>query len=112
MQKKVKVTLVTPTFNRVKYLKNLWNSIKNQTLKEFEWIVVDDGSNDKTREYIKSIKDHRIVYFWQENQGVNSARNRATNEIRSSYVIYIDSDDLFFSKDTLERMYEKISSCR
>ena len=53
----MKVTVLTPTFNRKEKLQKLWNSLQKQTVKEFEWLVVDDGSTDGTNELIAKLQE-------------------------------------------------------
>tara|TARA_B100000212_G_scaffold338503_1_gene315156 strand:- start:5236 stop:6144 length:909 start_codon:yes stop_codon:yes gene_type:complete len=104
------ISIITPTYNRAKEIERLYKSLKSQTLQDFKWIIVDDGSNDNTFEVIKNFKDKRIKYIWQENKGVNFARNRGDQEIKKEYVIYLDSDDILFENTTLEFMYKEIKN--
>ncbi len=111
MQKlKSRVSIITPTYNRRHFLPHLWHSINSQTLGTFNWIVVDDGSTDDTREYIKKIGDNRITYYRQENQGMNYARNTGITLNRSDYIVFLDSDDEFYDENTLEKLVEEISN--
>ncbi len=105
------ISIITPTFNRMKLLLRLWNSIKNQKFPSFEWIIIDDGSTDDTEFEIKKLKDNRIKYFKQKNKGVNAARLKGETKINinSKYVIYIDSDDAFYSNETILDMLNYIS---
>lgn len=105
---KAAVSIVTPTYNRAHLLERLWKSIKAQSFQEFEWIIVDDGSNDNTSDVVEKFADPRIKYIYQENMGVNYARNRGELEIKCEYVIFIDSDDVFFDNSTVNRMLTEI----
>jgi glycosyltransferase involved in cell wall biosynthesis len=89
----VKYSVVIPTYNRVQYLKKAVDSVINQTFKDFEIIVVDDGSDDSTGELIKSYPAGRINYIRQENKGVSAARNTGIKSARGAYVAFLDSDD-------------------
>lgn len=102
------LSLITATYNRIKLLPRLVESLRSQTLTNFEWIVVDDGSTDGTDEYIASLRDPRIKLIKQSNQGCNAARNRAELEIKAEFVIHIDSDDELVGPDTLWKMVERI----
>jgi glycosyltransferase involved in cell wall biosynthesis len=102
------VSLITATFNRRHLLPRLIRSIQSQSLKNFEWIIVDDGSTDGTAELILSLRDERIRLIRQLNMGCNAARNRAEQEITSNLVIHIDSDDEFFGAQTIARMVDRI----
>lgn len=93
MEKQPIFTVIVPTYNREHYLKRSIDSILAQTFKDFELIVVDDGSEDNTREIINSYDDNRIVYIYKENGGINSARNKALLSARGKYIAFCDSDD-------------------
>ncbi len=112
MSLKPVVSIVTPTWNRAQLLPRVWASLQSQTEQNFEWIVVDDGSTDNTRETVAGFADSRIRYLWQENAGVNGARNRGDREIQAEYVVYLDSDDEFYGPDTLSMMLAEIRATR
>ena len=68
-------SIIIPTYNRVDSLTKTVDAVLKQSYQEFELIVVDDGSTDNTREVLGKLNDHRVKYFYQENQGPSSARN-------------------------------------
>ena len=105
------VSIITPTYNRANLLIRLWRSLNDQKLKNFEWIILDDGSTDDTKQEIKKLNDKRIKYYKQPNKGVNAARLEAEKkiDIASKYVIYIDSDDAFYNDETILEMYNIIA---
>lgn len=107
MIKKPFFSIIIPTFNRKNLLKIAVNSVLNQSFKDFELIIIDDGSTDKTKEMIKSIKDNRIKYFYQKNKGVSCARNKGIKKAAGKYIAFLDSDDRF-TKYKLEIVYETI----
>ena len=75
---KYKFTIFTPTYNRAYILENLYNDLKKQTFKDFEWLIVDDGSTDNTKELIdRFINDNKIdiKYIYKENGGKHTAIN-------------------------------------
>lgn len=89
-------TVFTPTFNRAGTLRRPYESLLAQTLRDFEWLVIDDGSGDNTRELIERWKteaDFPIRYAWQENAGKAAAWNRALELARGEFFICLDSDD-------------------
>jgi len=91
-----RITVYTATYNRAYTLGKGYEALLRQTYKDFEWLIVDDGSTDETRSLINSwITENRIPirYIYQENQGVNAARNRAIENIDSELNILVDSDD-------------------
>jgi glycosyltransferase involved in cell wall biosynthesis len=89
------ISVVIPTYNRAEVLLDAINSVLSQTYKNFEIIIVDDGSTDNTQEIIKKINDARIKYFYQENSGVSSARNKGIKTANGDYIAFLDSDDLW-----------------
>lgn len=92
------ITVITPTYNRCNTLHRVYNSLISQTYKDFEWLVIDDGSTDDTKELIQNyIKQDKIDirYYFQENQGKHMALNKAMQLIDSEYITVIDSDDEF-----------------
>lgn len=94
-----KVTILTPTYNRCQELKNLYGSLLNQTCKDFEWLVVDDGSGDSTMDYLEELVHESpidIRYIFKENGGKHTALNRGVKEITTEWTIIVDSDDQLF----------------
>lgn len=98
----MKVSICIPTFNRKDYLKQALDSVFAQTVKDFEVIVVDDGSTDGTEEMIKA-SGYPIKYYWQENRGEAATRNTLIELAHGQYVSFLDSDDLLMP-DAVERM--------
>jgi glycosyltransferase involved in cell wall biosynthesis len=94
-----KVSVIIPTYNRANLLPRAIKSVLNQTFRDFELIIVDDGSTDNTRELVERFqkKDSRIKYFYKENGGPGSARNFGVKNARGNFVIFLDSDDMFLS---------------
>ena len=89
------VSIIIPTYNVEKFLYRGIESCINQTYKNIEIIIIDDGSTDNTQNIIKkySQKDSRIKYFFQENNGVSNARNKGLGIATGDYIIFLDSDD-------------------
>lgn len=95
------ITIFTPTYNRAHLLLRLYDSICKQTYKDFEWIIVNDGSTDKTDEIVLSfIADNRISinYIKQENGGKHRAVNRGVKEAKGELFFIADSDDMLPDK--------------
>lgn len=105
---KSKVSIVIPVYNVELYLREALDSVINQTLKEIEIIVVNDGSTDNSLEIIKEYekKDNRIKIINQENQGLSGARNSGLKIAKGEYIYFMDSDD-YIDLDTLELCYKK-----
>ena len=92
------ITVFTPTYNRAYILPKLFESLKRQPFRDFEWIIVDDGSTDGTRELVEAMqKDCRakfpIRYFYQVNSGKHVAWNRGLDEAEGTLFFPVDSDD-------------------
>ncbi len=89
-------TVYTPTYNRAKLLPRLYESLKNQTFKDFEWLIIDDGSTDNTEDIVKSFAAEnaiRIRYVKKENGGKYTAQWKAYQIAETPYITEIDSDD-------------------
>ncbi len=94
---KGKVSVIIPSFNGRAYIEEAVRSAVNQTYKNTEIIVIDDGSTDDTREIIQNIqKEHpHITYLYQENAGLSAARNTGIKNASGEYIALLDSDDMF-----------------
>lgn len=90
-----KVSICIPTYNRKNYLKGTLESVFAQTYKDYEVVIVDDGSTDRTEQMIKQ-SNYTVRYFWQNNSGVSKARNKLIELAKGEYITFIDSDDLLF----------------
>jgi len=97
-----KVSVIVPTYNRERYLKEAMDSVLNQTHKNLELHIVDDGSTDSTKDLVKSFTDDRIKYYYQKNQGQSVARNTGIKNSQGEYICFLDSDNLW-KHDKLER---------
>lgn len=96
------VSICIPTYNRKDYLKETIESILAQTYKNYEIVIVDDGSTDGTEDMIKSL-EYPVTYHWQENAGDAAARNKLVELAKGDYISFVDSDDLLIP-DAVERM--------
>ena len=94
--KKPLVSVIIPTYNSAGYIEEALESVFEQTLQDFEIIVVDDGSTDGTGEVLRKYGD-RIRYIYQENNGPASARNGGIRVARGEYIAFLDADDLWVS---------------
>lgn len=93
----VTLTILTPTYNRVGMLPKLVESLCMQTAKDFQWLVIDDGSTDATEDYFEELKQKNLPFQWEyhkkENGGKHTALNAAHPYIRGEIVLILDSDD-------------------
>ncbi len=105
-----KITVIVPVYNVENYLNKCLDSLINQTYKNLEIIVINDGSTDNSgkicQEYAQ--KDNRIIYIEKENGGQSEARNMGLDRMTGSYVTFVDSDD-WVELDYVEILYKKIT---
>lgn len=90
------ITIFTPAYNRAHLLPRLYESIEAQSCKDFEWVVVDDGSKDNTREVVEEYMARAsfpVRYFYQENGGKHRAINRGVKEAKGELFFIADNDD-------------------
>src|SRR4051812_34034895 len=103
-----KISIIVPVFNVEKYIHDCLESILNQSFIDFELILVNDGSSDRSGvicdEYSK--KDNRITVIHKENGGQSTARNRGIDLAKGDYIGFIDSDD-WIDHDMYKVLYEK-----
>lgn len=97
------VSIITPVYNSEKYISDTIESVLSQTYKNWEMIIADDCSNDKTAEIIKTYSDTRIKYLkLGENSGAAIARNKALDIVKGKFVAFLDADDMW-KPDKLEK---------
>lgn len=109
------VTILTPTYNRCDKLPALKKSLENQKNKNFEWLIVDDGSTDQTADWVEQIKketDFPVRYIKKANGGKHTALNTGVKEINSELTMIVDSDDVLLpdAVGLIEKYYEKYKS--
>lgn len=94
------ITIITPTYNRAGLIKKLYLSLERQSCREFEWLIVDDGSTDQTKEVVEEFirkASFHIDYIWKENGGKHTALNVGIKTIHTELTIIVDSDDQLLS---------------
>ena len=101
-------SVVIPTFNRKPLLKKAIDSVLNQTINDFELIVVDDGSTDSSILLVGDYAGRGITYIRTQNRGVSHARNTGIMSSRGKYIAFLDSDDTW-QTDKLEHVFNYIS---
>jgi len=89
-----KVSVIIPTYNRAKFVTKAIDSVLAQTYKDYEIIVIDDGSTDNTQEVLQPYMD-KITYKYQENAGVSAARNTGIRVASGQWIAFLDSDDIW-----------------
>ncbi|MCX6283819.1 MAG: glycosyltransferase, partial [Bacteroidetes bacterium] len=99
------VSILMTVYNGEKYLKETIESVISQTFENFEFIIIDDGSTDSSKEIIASFRNNRIVYVYQANAGVAAASNKGLAIAKSRYIARIDADDICL-KDRIRLQFE------
>jgi glycosyltransferase involved in cell wall biosynthesis len=89
-----KISVILPVYNSEKYLEESINSILKQTFRDFELIIINDGSTDSSKKIIESVKDERIVFVDQPNAGLAETLNRGMELAKASYIARQDNDDI------------------
>lgn len=105
------ISIIVPVYNLEKYIAQCLESVLKQTFKEFEIIVIDDGSIDNSSQVIKKYqkKDKRVKYFYQENKGLSKARNTGLEKSAGEYIIFLDGDDFWLKIDFLDKIKKLIN---
>jgi glycosyltransferase involved in cell wall biosynthesis len=97
------VSVIIVVYNGEKYIDEAIQSALNQTYKDIELIVVDDGSTDGTKDVVEKYKN--VKYIYQENRGQGSSRNVGIENSKGDYLAFLDADDLYAS-DKIEKQLE------
>lgn len=112
------ISILTPTYNRGKLLLPLYDSLKNLTFEDFEWLIVDDGSEDDTEQYALSWIEHNIEnaefpirYIKKSNGGKHTAINRGVREASGELILILDSDDTL-PADSLATIAQYYEQCK
>lgn len=100
-------SVVIPLYNKAAHIKSTLKSVLDQNFDDFEIIIVDDGSTDKSLEKVKTIQDERIKLFVQENSGASAARNYGVEKSQGEHIALLDADDVW-EKNHLEEHYKSI----
>ena len=102
-------SIILPTYNRSSFIGKAIESVVGQLYDNWELIIVDDGSTDKTKEVVLSFNDDRINYIYQENKERSAARNNGIRNANGEYICFLDSDD-YYHETHLQRFVELIKS--
>lgn len=105
-----KITVLTPTYNRNSEIKKLFESLCLQTNKNFEWLIIDDGSQDNTEEEVLNWinkSDFQIRYIKKENGGKHTALNLGVQNVETDWTFIVDSDDVLTS-DAIDVFYQRV----
>jgi len=100
-------SVIIPLYNKEKFIEATLKSVLIQSFTDFEILIINDGSTDKSAEKIIEFKDSRIRYFSKENGGASSARNYGLEKTQTNYITFIDADDYWYP-NFLEEMHHNI----
>ena len=100
----MRLSILMPAYNAERYIGHAIESVLSQTFEDFELLVIDDGSTDRTAEVVRSYTDPRIRIIRQENQGIAGALNRGLKEAQSDLIVRFDADDVCYP-ERLEKQY-------
>ncbi len=92
------VSVIVPLFNSERYLQETIAGVLAQTFRDFEIILMDDGSKDSTAKIVRSFNDPRIRYFYKENEGLSETRNKAIRESKGELIAFLDHDDVWLEE--------------
>lgn len=102
-----KISIIVPVYNSEKYIEKCIKSIINQTYKNLEIIVINDGSTDKTLDILNNINDSRVAIYSQKNKGVSNARNFGLEKCKTKYCMFVDSDD-YLEINAIDILYDSM----
>ncbi|MGV4535861.1 glycosyltransferase family 2 protein [Ornithobacterium rhinotracheale] len=108
-----RISIITPTYNRANLLARVFDSLQNQESKDFEWIVIDDGSTDNTDELIKTFSPNGfdLSYYKKTNGGKHTALNFGIKKANGDYIILLDSDD-YLTSNAISFVSDKIKEIK
>lgn len=96
------LTILTPCYNRLTRVKKLLKSLENQTSFDFQWLVIDDGSTDGTKQWFEQLNtsfySFEVDYYYKENGGKHTALNYSHQFIKGKYIVIVDSDDILIDR--------------
>jgi glycosyltransferase involved in cell wall biosynthesis len=96
------ITIVIPSYNRAHLITKTLDSIKNQKFKDFEVLIIDDGSTDNTYDVVQPYLNDQFHYYKKENAERAAARNYGTERAKGEYICWFDSDDIMYSNHLVE----------
>jgi len=98
------ISIIIPAYNVENYIKRCIESINNQTFKNYEVIIIDDGSIDNTLNIIKQFSCEQYKIITQKNSGASSARNKGIDASNGDYITFMDADDFLYNETCLEKI--------
>jgi len=100
------LSIIIPSFNSLDKLKSCLVSIKNQTFKDFEVLIIDGDSNDGTQEFLKGI-EHPFFWVSEKDKGIYDAMNKGIDASKGKWLLFLGCDDIIYNKNTLKNIFNK-----
>ena len=107
----MKLSIITINYNNKEGLRKTIDSVIAQTWRDFEWIVIDGGSTDGSKELIEQYQQHFSYWCSEPDKGVYNAMNKGIAQTKGEYLNFMNSGDVFYSKDTLEQVFVRNTLC-
>ena len=101
----MKLSIITINYNNKAGLQKTIDSVVAQTWRDFEWIIIDGGSTDGSKELIEQYQQHFAYWCSEPDKGVYNAMNKGIDKARGEYLLFLNSGDCFYAKDTLEQIF-------
>ena len=113
----MKLSIITINFNNLAGLQRTYESVVCQTFTDYEWIVIDGGSNDGSREFIEQHQDKFAYWCSEPDKGIYNAMNKGISRTKGEYLNFMNSGDMFLDKDVIKKVFQQnafsdIISCR
>ncbi len=107
------ISIIIPLYNKERFIKDTLNSVLTQTFKDYEIIIIDDGSNDNSKSIISQFGDKRLTVYYNSNNGVSHARNFGISKSNSDLIALLDGDDIWESNhlENLYSLYKNFPHC-
>ncbi len=100
-----KLSIITVNYNNLSGLKKTFESIQSQTFHDYEWIVIDGGSTDGSREFLIQNKNHLAYWISEQDEGIYNAMNKGIAKAKGDYSQFLNSGDYYINKDVLQRVF-------
>lgn len=107
------LSVIIPLYNKESFIQNTLQSVLNQTYTDFEVIIVNDGSTDRSLEIVSEFKNDKIIVINQQNSGASATRNKAILEAKTNYIAFLDADDYWFPNhlEELVKLIQDFPNC-
>lgn len=105
--KRMKLSIITINYNNKEGLRKTIDSVMSQTFKDYEWIIIDGGSTDGSREVIEAFSENFVYWCCEPDSGVYNAMNKGISRAQGEYLSFMNSGDCYYEKNTLENIFKQ-----